>query len=121
MIPKGRELKPSNIYHGHSNKSYKKLTEKEKKAIWFLSSVDKLSRKARVLEKLRRIMNEISINTCYHETNLDRTLVKWKKADIPKREKDLLIRAYELNNKLGESLLNDLESFLNECEKETNR
>jgi hypothetical protein len=122
LIPEGRELKSNgHSYNNHSNKSYKKLTEKEKKAIEFLSNVHRLKHKAMILGDLRYIMNEILVNSAYHEKNLEESRVKWEKVKIPKDEKEVLLRTYELNNRLAKNLLSNLRSFLDGCEKELNK
>ena len=108
-------------YRNHSNKSYKKLTENEKKSIQFLSSVRRLKHKAKILGDLRFIMNEILVNSAYHEKNLEESRLKWEKVKIPKGEKEVLLRAYELNNRLAKNLLYNFEVFLNDCEKEINK
>lgn len=118
--------KPKNIssncnkksYRNHSNKSFKKLTEKEKKSVWFLSTINRLKHKAKILSDLRFITNEILTNGCYHEKNIEEQFKKFERVNIDKNEQELIVRAWDLKGELAKSLMSDLEVFLNDCEKE---
>lgn len=66
-------------------------------------------------------MNEILVNSAYHEKNLEESRIKWEKVKIPKEEKEVLLRTYELNNRLAKNLLYNLKVFLNDCEKELDK
>lgn len=105
-------------YYTKHGKNFKKSTENEKKAARFLEGVGKLKHKAKVLADLRFITNEILTNGCYHEKNIEEQFRKFDKVNIDKREKELIVRAWELKSELAKSLMTDLEVFLNDCEKE---
>lgn len=97
----------SKTYRNHTNSSFKKLTDIEKKQSNMLSTIHRLKNKAKVLKDLRFITNEIKSNCAYHTKNIEDEFKKMEHLNIPKSEKECLIQAWELKRKIGESLIKD--------------
>lgn len=101
----------SNPYRSKTNKSYKQLTETEKKQVEFLSKIHRMKHKARILGDLRHITNEVLTNCAYHEKNIEEQFKKLDLVNIPKEEREIIVNAWEIKSKLGHSLLKDLEEL----------
>lgn len=99
-------------YRKHSNKSFKKLTDIEKKQLNMLSMINRLKNKAKILGDLRFITNEIVCNCAYHNKNIDEQFKKFETLKVSEREKQIISKAWELKFNLGNSLMNDLEELL---------
>jgi len=115
-IAKCDKIKYSETYRGHENKSFKKLTDMEKKQLIMLSMINKLENKAKVLGKLRFITNEIVSNCAYHNKNIEEQFKKFESLKVPQKEKDIISKAWELKFSLGNSLMKDLEELINYVE-----
>lgn len=110
----------NNQYKNHSNSSYKKLTNIEKKQLNMLSMINKLKHKAKILGDLRFITNEVVSNCAYHEKNIEEQFQKFNKLKVPKEEMDILTKAWELKYNMGKSLLNGLKELINYIESNNN-
>lgn len=111
----------SKNYRNHTNSSFKKLTEMEKKQTTMLSMIHKLDHKAKILAKLRFITNEVLTNCAYHNKNIEEQFKKFESLKVPKEEKEIISRAWELKFNLGKSLMNDLKELINYVESSNNQ
>jgi hypothetical protein len=109
--------KYSNAYRGHTNKSFKKLTDVEQKQVTMLSMIHRLKNKARVLGDLRFITNEILCNCAYHNKNIEEQFRKFDVLKVPEKEKNIIRDAWELKFNIGNSLLKELEELIKYVEK----
>lgn len=106
----------TNQYNNHKNVSYRKQTDIEKKQLTMLSMINRLENKAKVLGKLRFITNEIVSNCAYHNKNIEEQFKKFESLKVPKKEKEIIAKAWELKFSLGNSLMKDLEELINYVE-----
>jgi len=110
----------NNQYRNHSNKSFKKLTDIEKKQNNMLSNIHRLKNKAKVLSDLRFITNEILSNCAYHDKNIEEQFKKLSTLNVPKEEQEIITDAWELKNNIGKSLLNDLKELIDYVKSSNN-
>jgi len=110
----------NNQYRNHTNSSFKKLTEMEKKQLNMLSMINKLEHKAKVLIKLRVITNAILSNCAYHNKNIEEQFFKLEKLKVPKDEMDLITDMWELKLKIGKSLIKESEELIKYVESSNN-
>jgi hypothetical protein len=106
----------NNQYRNHTNSSFKKLTEMEKKQTTMLSMIHRLKHKAKVLSDLRFITNEVLTNCAYHNKNIEEQFKKFESLKVPVKEKEIITKAWELKFKMGSSLMKDLEELINYVE-----
>jgi hypothetical protein len=106
----------NNQYRNHTNSSFKKLTEMEKKQLEMLSRINKLEHKAKVLGKLRMVTNAILSNCAYHNKNIEEQFTKLEKLNVPKEEMELITKMWELKLKIGKSLIKESEELINYVE-----
>lgn len=116
-VAKCDKRKYSETYRGHTNKSYKNLTNAEKKQIEFLGMIHRLSNKARILNDLRIIRNAFLSNCAYHTKNIELQIKKLESLNVPKEELEVLSGSYDLSANLGKSLINDLKKVIDYAKK----
>lgn len=90
-------MKQSNKYQ---NKWSKELTQMELEA-------DKMKR-------IRKLMNELLINSGYHDKNLEEQIVKLEQAGASDDEQRILAKAYAFNNKKAMRLWKRLDKLISE-------
>jgi hypothetical protein len=106
----------SRKYNNHTNSSFKKLTEMEKKQLEMLSRINRLEHKAKVLCKLRVVTNAILSNCAYHNKNIEEQYTKLEKLSVPKEEMDLITKMWELKLQIGKSLIKESQELINYVE-----
>ncbi|MCJ7637218.1 MAG: hypothetical protein MUO21_06980 [Nitrososphaeraceae archaeon] len=106
----------SKTYRNHTNSSFKKLTEMEKKQTTMLSMIHRLKHKARILDDLKYITNKVVSNCAYHNKNIEEQFKKFESLKVPNDEKEIISRAWELKFNLGKSLMKDLKELINYVE-----
>jgi len=109
------------IYKNHTNASYKKLTEIEKKQINLLSMIHRMKQKAKILADFRIITNEIMCSYAYHESNMEKQINKMQKVNAPIEEIKMFKRACVFRYKLANSLFNNLKELLDYAEIDYNQ
>lgn len=89
--------------------------------------INRLYRKAELLKKLRKVLNEIKHNGAYSEVNAMKELNRLEVAEKCSskqhqkqiaKEKQVLYKTMKIRQKLANQLMQDLEELLNEIEKE---
>lgn len=111
----------SKTYRNHTNGSFKKLTEMEKKQTIMLSMIHRLKHKAKILDDLKFITNKVVSNCAYHNKNIEEQFKKFEYLKVPQKEKEVISKAWELKFKLGSSLMKDLEELINYVESSNNQ
>lgn len=106
----------SRKYNNHTNSSFKKLTEMEKKQTTMLSMIHRLKHKAKILDDLKYITNKVVSNCAYHNKNIEEQFKKFESLKVPNDEKEIISRAWELKFNLGKSLMTDLKELINYVE-----
>lgn len=104
-------------------KSKYSITEeriKNKESYNFIKLVDKAYKKAKMLQKLRFIQNELLSNSAYHIKNIEEQFKKLDNVKIPKYEKNVISRFWDLKFKLSQALLSSMDEVLDYAEKNYN-
>ena len=82
------------------------------------NALNEMEKKAKKIEKIQRIANTILANGCYHTKEMENQIGRAEKTGhITTREREIIVRAWNLRSKKAHELIDDLEEFIINEEK----